>query len=54
MPLCFASTREAKESFVDGGWKFVAAFRAASEAFRAGCLTTLFPAHSFRPISATS
>jgi hypothetical protein len=54
MPLCFASTREAKDAFVDGWWKFVAAFRAASEAFRAGCLTALFPAHSFRPITATS
>jgi hypothetical protein len=41
-------------SLVDGWWKFVAAFRAASESFRSGCLADPFPAHSFRPISATS
>ena len=49
MPLCFASTRETFRAFAAGWYAFVAAFREASEKFRNGALTVLFPIFSFRP-----
>jgi hypothetical protein len=54
MPLCFASTREAFRAFSDGWYTFVAAFRQASAAFRAGSLTAVFPLFSFRPCTAAA
>lgn len=54
MPLCFASTREAWRVFADGWFAFVAAFREASAAFRAGLLDAVFPRFSFRPITSTA
>jgi putative transposase len=54
MPLCFASSREARYAFADGWYAFVGAFREASAAFRAGMLNAIFPRFSFRPITSTA
>ena len=54
MPLCFASTRETFRAFAAGWYAFVAAFREASEKFRNGALTVLFPMFSFRPYTPAS
>lgn len=48
-PLCFASTREGWWAFVVEWRAYVAAFRAASERFRAGVWTAVFPPGAFRP-----
>lgn len=53
MPLCFASTRAVRTAFAESWCAFVAAFRRASENFRAGVLDVSFPAFSFRPITAS-
>jgi hypothetical protein len=53
MPLCFASARETRSTFVQGWHAFVAAFRKASRDFRAGLLHAAFPMFSFRPCTAT-
>jgi hypothetical protein len=54
MPLCFASSREARRVFADGWYAFVGAFREASASFRSGFLGAIFPRFSFRPITSTA
>jgi REP element-mobilizing transposase RayT len=48
-PLCFAATADARYAYLQHVRAFVAAFRAASQAFRAGQLDASFHAYSFRP-----
>lgn len=48
-PLCFAATADARYAYLQHVRAFSAAFRAASQSFRAGQLDALFPRHSFRP-----
>jgi hypothetical protein len=53
-PLCFASTRDLCQEFVDRFRAFVNAFREASHRFRAGVLDAKFPLYSFRPCTAVT
>jgi REP element-mobilizing transposase RayT len=48
-PLCFAASIEATKAFAKVRRAFVAAFMAASAAFRAGVLDVMFPAGAFPP-----
>jgi REP element-mobilizing transposase RayT len=48
-PLCFAATAELREAFSRMREAFVAAYRAASEAFRSGVLDVMFPTSAFPP-----
>lgn len=48
-PLCFAATPGARCAYLQHVRAFAVAFRAASQAFRAGQLHPTFPRYSFRP-----
>ena len=49
MPLCHASIADRWRAFRDGWHRFVAHYRDASAAFRAGDLRAIFPDFAFRP-----
>lgn len=48
-PLCHASTRKAWDEFKDTYKKFADDYRVASEKFRQGDLSVIFPDHAFKP-----
>jgi REP element-mobilizing transposase RayT len=48
-PRCFAATVDLRQAFDTVRRAFVAAYHAASAAFRAGVLDTMFPASAFPP-----
>jgi REP element-mobilizing transposase RayT len=48
-PRCFARVAGLREAFEDVRRAFISAYRAASDAFRAGVLDVVFPASAFPP-----